>query len=148
LRAKAADPVVPETERRALLERAADIERRHPEIVTVKSRFTDNTSTTSRDGFYSPFTEASDPWGYDAYTSHGRTRFTKPNPKPGEDPNFDRRTKDAWDELYRLFQHQHQWNKPPQPDADDLISDEFKYDPGPGDDEDYGYDIYEGEDYE
>jgi DNA-binding LacI/PurR family transcriptional regulator len=130
LRAKAADPVVSDHERRALLDRATAIEANHPEIVTVKSPSTDYTTTvTSRDGFV-----------YD-FRRHGPA---DPRHREWEGPTYEQ----SWEDVQRLFRNQHMWNKPPVPDEDDLISDEFKHDPGPGDDEDYGYDIYEGEEYE
>jgi hypothetical protein len=134
LRAKAADPVVPDTERRALLDRADQIEANHPEIVTVKSPSTDYTTTTSRDGFAWPEYRWSSDGRFNPFARH---------------PGFDEaRYKAAQEETDRLFRNQHMWNKPPVPDEDDLIADEFKTDPGPGDDEDYGYDIYEGEEYQ
>lgn len=48
LRAKAADPVVPEAERQALLEKAAELEAKYSK---PNSPFTDQTTVTSRDGF-------------------------------------------------------------------------------------------------
>lgn len=140
LRRKAADPVVLEPERRALLERAEAIEKNHPEAVTASSRFTDDTTVTSRDGRYNPFTRPAN-WTW-VYYDDGP--FTKPNPKPGENPDFDRQTREAWDTLWNLHRNQAQWNKPP--DTDDLYEEEYKY--GEDEDEDYGYDIYEGEEYE
>lgn len=165
LRRKAADPVVPDTERRALLERASEIEKNHPEAVTESSPFIDDTTVTGRDGrmpwqydengHFNPFARPpgyeervyhdyfhQNPWGGKSYyATDARTRFTKPNPKPGEDPEFDKKTREAWDELWNLHRSQAAWNPP---DADDLYEENYKY----ADDEDYGYDIYEGEEYE
>lgn len=129
-----------EAERKLANERADELEAKHRERVTESSPFTNHTTTTSRDGrgWYSTG------WEYDQNVrSPGGFRFTKPNPKPGEDPEFDRRTRQAWDEVWNLFHRQAQWNK--VPDEDDLIADEWKHD---AEDEDYGYDIFEGEEYE
>lgn len=136
LRRKAADPALSAAEAKLYTDKANELEAKH---VTVSSPFTNHTTTTGRDGRNS--------WNYDVQTSPGGFRFTRPNPPPGQDPEFDRRQRQAWDETWRLFHNQAQWNKPPV-DEDDLIADEFKHDPGPGDDEDYGYDIFEGEEYE
>lgn len=139
LRAKADDPVVPEAEKRALRERADALEKKY---VSVSSPITDDTTTTSRDGYVWT------PPDYMRYMWQSDGRFNPFARPPGyQNPGFDqRRYEEAVRQTENLLRNQHMWNKPP--DEDDLIADEFKHDPGPDDDEDYGYDIYEGGEYD
>jgi hypothetical protein len=128
LRAKAADPVVPDAERQALLEKAQDLETRYS---NGKPSTINDTTVTSHDGrSYRPEPQS---W----YSQHRYSQQV----------------------LFDLLKNQWQWNteyydrngtpKPAGPTADDLYEETYKYaDNDPEDeDEDYGYDLFEGEDY-
>lgn len=115
LRAKAADPVVPDVERRALLEKARELEAKYG---NSSSLFTGDTTVTSRDGFF-----------YPTGTTHRATTV----PPSAE----------AWRATWNLFHNQHLWNKPPA--EEDIIEENYRE--APDEDEDYGYDILEGDDW-
>ena len=111
LRAKAADPVVPPAERAALLEKATELETKYR---NANSRFTDDTTTTSRDGF-------------PAYGSPEWTIWA-------ESFNAERR-RHAQKIAEDLARNQWRWNNGGF--DDDYMEDTYKYEP---EDEDAGYD--------
>jgi hypothetical protein len=53
-------------------------------------------------------------------------------------------SEEAWRQVWLLFHQQHQWNKPPTDEEEDIVEDRFREEP---EDEDYGYDMFEGEDW-
>lgn len=86
LRAKAADPVVPDTERRVLLEKAAELESKYR---NRNSPSANDTTVIGRGGYTGP---VDDYW----------TNFL--------------RYADAMRQTEDLLRRQHQWNKPPEDD--------------------------------
>lgn len=118
LRAKAADPTVTAAESKTLSDKANELEEKYGK---PSSPSTDDTVTTSRDG--RPFAWWDGPQGYRATT-------VPPS-------------KESWEAVWDLFHRQYQWNKPP--DEADLVEENYQYDKN--EDEDYGYDMQEGEDW-
>jgi hypothetical protein len=121
LRAKAADKAVTPEEAKILREKADELEAKHG---NVNSPFTDDTTTTSRDGRY---------WEYAPYNVF--------YPKPETEEARRARWQEAYRQTWDLFLRQNMWNPPPE---EDIVEEGWQDAP----DEDYGYDIYEGDDYE
>jgi hypothetical protein len=99
---------VPDTERRALLDRADALEAKYG---NSNSPSTDDTTVTGNDGYWS-------------------VRFTSWQTAETF-ADQERRARAAWDTLWDLHRNQAAWNKEwdrSTPDEDDLISEEYKYD--------------------
>lgn len=127
LRAKAADPAVTPDEAKALTEKADELAEKYG---NPSSPPTDDTTVTSRDGFWTPPSYMYDPDGT-------FNPFRRP---PGfTDPQA---ASKAWETLRDLHKNQHKWNRPP--DEADLVEEDYQSDP---EDEDYGYDMHEGNDW-
>jgi hypothetical protein len=131
LRAKAADPAVPAAERRALLDKATELESKYR---NPSSSFTFDTIITGRDGI--------PPWSsgpaWDAWAEAIRNARKTQAEKIAEDL---RNNQWRWNsEYYDRF-----GNPKPyvDPDLDDVYEEDYRYDPE--EDEDEGYDEAYGE---
>lgn len=152
-----------EAERKLANERADQLERDHPEAaerVTESSPFTDHTTTTEREeAFYDFFIRrGSAGKSYYYYDRGPRTGHGSNMPPPN---NGDFRPKgptpeQSWRDLQDLLRNQWKWNDKyydkdgkPRTHVDDstIVDEDYAYEP-PGEDEDWGYKIYEEEDYE
>jgi hypothetical protein len=140
LRAKAADPVVPETERRALLDRAEKLEAKYRK---PNSPPTDNTATSTG--------PPTGPFSYNSTFVY----WDFPGPDGKTPPPTDEDLRKYWVVLQDLLKNQWMWNTEyydkdgnprPQPDVDDIYEEDYKYDED--DDEDYGYNLFGEEDYD
>ena len=121
LRAKAADPVVPDTERQALLERADDLEKKYS---NSSSRSTNDTTGTGTGPFTFTFT------------------YNMWQPRPETEAERRARYAESERQLRDLFNRQSAWNPPPW--EEDIVEKDFRHQP---EDEDYGYDLFEEDDY-
>lgn len=123
-------------EKAALLAKAREFEAKHAEAVTQYSRFTDDTTVTSRDGRPPYGTRDWDEW-FEVMKNIRKAQAER----IAEDLQ---RNQWRWNSEYY-----DQDGKPkPQrsPDYDDIMEETYKYDPG--EDEDYGYDEAFGERHE
>lgn len=135
---------VPETERLALIARAEELERKYG---NGNSPSGNNTTTTSRDGRFNPFARPPGwkdrQYDYTFFFSDDLfQRFNAGTSSPQTAEASAEQQQRSWQTLYILLKNQHHWNK--TPDEEDLVEEGYKHDYD--EDEDYGYDMFEGDD--